>query len=246
MPLIAYFSAQFNDARVLQAATKVTANGKPLTGGRWFFERVWNHPGYPIEGDYRLDSYWPAHAQIRVTIAAQGLYAGPGFGFDNSLTSTFTTGPSHVAVVDGATHRLTLYTDGKVAASYPVALGKPGHATLSGIKVIMERVSDTEMKGQGYDVPDVKWDERLTVEGEYLHSAPWNIYNIEHGIDSSHGCTNLRPDDALALYNTLRVGDVVSYAHIQEATTAMTMGDGYGDWDVSWAQWSGGGAIPTR
>ena len=50
----------------------------------------------------------------------------------------------------------------------------------------------------------IKFDQRLTYDGEYLHSAPWNVYNITHGIDSSNGCTNLLPADAQKLYELPR------------------------------------------
>ena len=56
------------------------------------------------------------------------------------------------------------------------------------------------MRGPGYDERGIKYTQRLTYSGEYLHAAPWNIANIEHGVDSSNGCTNLLPTDAQQLY----------------------------------------------
>ena len=42
----------------------------------------------------------------------------------------------------------------------------------------------------------------------------------------------------------LRVGDVVDYPNAKGP--AMTLGEGYGDWNVPWSQWLTGGAVPTR
>ena len=69
------------------------------------------------------------------------------------------------------------------------------------------------------------------------------LVHIEKGIDSSNGCTNLRPEDAAFLYRTLRVGDVVQYVHVKGP--AATMSTAFADWDVPWPTWVKGGAVPT-
>ena len=61
--------------------------------------------------------------------------------------------------------------------------------------------------------------------------------------DSSNGCTNLLPSDAQKLYGLLRIGDVVNYPNANGP--AMQLGNGYGDWNVSWSQWLTGGYAPT-
>ena len=42
----------------------------------------------------------------------------------------------------------------------------------------------------------------------------------------------------------LNIGDVVRYPHTDGPR--MRLGDGYGDWNLNWAQWSTGGLISTR
>lgn len=250
IPVIAFFSRNIVDATALQRATTVTINGQKVPGGRWYFEPVSGHPGYPIEGDYRLRDPWPAHARIFVDIPATGLSAGPGLAFDDSLTSTFAIGASHIATVSNATHTLTLKVDNQVEGRYAVSLGAPNTPTARGTKVVMEKGLDIRMTGPGYDDPHVKFTQRLTYRGEYLHAAPWNCTgspgcagpanNIGRA-DSSNGCTNLRPGDAEKLYGLLRIGDIVQYPDANGP--AMTMGDGYGDWNVPWSRWLTGGAV---
>jgi lipoprotein-anchoring transpeptidase ErfK/SrfK len=241
IPVIAFFSRKISDATALQNATTVKINGKKVNGGHWYFEPVTGHPGYPIEGDYRLRNYWPAHSSIFVDIPVKGMSAGPGLAFDDSLTSSFATGAANIATVDNNSHKLTLMTDGHFEGTYPVSLGLPDTPTSRGIKVIMEKGVDICMSGPGYYECHIKYDQRLTYGGEYLHSAPWNIKHIKAGINSSNGCTNLLPADAQKLYGILEIGDVVQYPNANGP--AMTMGAGYGDWNVPWALWLTGGDV---
>lgn len=242
MPVIAFFSKKITSAKALQAATTVTVNGTPMKGA-WYFEYSSFYKGYPIEGHFRLQNYWPAHSHVHVNIPAKGLSAGPGLAYDDSLTSDFYIGASHIATVSDITHKITIVSDGKKWGTFPVSLGSHKTPTTNGIKVIMEKGIDISMRGPGYYDPHVKYTQRLTYGGEYLHSAPWNIYNIKHGIDSSNGCTNLLPDDAVTLYHFLRVGDVVKYPNADGPH--MQLGQGYGDWNLTWGAWQSGGLVPT-
>jgi lipoprotein-anchoring transpeptidase ErfK/SrfK len=242
MPVIAFFSRKIKDAKPLQQATKVTVNGHAMQGA-WYFEYSSYYKGYPVEGHFRLQNYWPAHARIHVSIPAKGLSAGGNLAYDDSLTSDWLTGPRNVSTVDDSTHKMTVTSDGKVWGTFPVSLGATNTPTASGTKVIMEKGISVCMRGPGYYECGVKYTQRLTYGGEYLHSAPWNISNIEHGVDSSNGCTNLLPADAQKLYQFLRVGDVVIYPNANGP--AMSLGAGYGDWNVSWGEWQTGGLVPT-
>ncbi len=239
--MIAFFSHKLADASALQEATTLTINNKPVSGARWYFEPVTGQPGYPVEGDLRLNRYWPAHSSIFVSIKTKGLSAGDGYAFDDSLTSSFTTGAANVLTVSNHRHDITFVSDGKKMATYPVSLGARNTPTAYGTKVIMEKGLSICMSGPGYHECGIKYTQRLTYGGEYLHAAPWNTYNIEHGINSSNGCTNLYTKVAKTLYGELEVGDVVKYPDANGP--AMTMGAGYGDWNVPWSQWLGGGYV---
>jgi lipoprotein-anchoring transpeptidase ErfK/SrfK len=242
MPVVAYFSRQFASAKSLSAATTITIDDKQVHGA-WYFERSTQRPGYPVEGHLRLRDYWPADARITVQIESRHLSGGPGYTFANAARLTFSTGPRVVAVVDDATHRLSITRDGKPMGSYPVALGAAATPTSRGVKVIMQKDPAVCLRGPGFHECGVRYAEQLTYSGEYLHAAPWNMANIKMGRDTSNGCTNLLPSDAAALYKTLTVGDVVVYP---DATGPPMRADaGYGDWNVPWSVWQGGGLIPN-
>jgi lipoprotein-anchoring transpeptidase ErfK/SrfK len=244
MPIIAYLSRSIGDAHAFSKATKVTVNGRQVNGG-WYFEYKSGLPGKPIEADYRTADYWPAHARIHMDLPVKGLSAGKNMAFDDSLTLDFTTGPANILTVDNTTHKMSVTSDGKPWGTFPVSLGDPKTPTKRGVKVIMEKVPTVCMHDvhHTYYECGIKFDQRLTYSGEYLHSAPWNVYNITHGVNSSNGCTNLLPKDAEKLYKFLSIGDVVTYRNADGPL--MRLGDGYGDWNVPWPEWLGGGLYRT-
>jgi lipoprotein-anchoring transpeptidase ErfK/SrfK len=242
MPIIAFFSKKITSGKALQDATKTTVDGQPLNGA-WFFEYSSYYRGYPIEAHWRPKEYWPAHAKVHVDIPTKGLAAGKGLVFDDSLTLDFSTGARNLSSVDETTHKITVTSDGKPYGVFPVSLGSHRTPTTHGVKVIMEKGRDIPMRGPGYYDAHVKFTQRLTYSGEYLHSAPWNVSNIHNGVDSSNGCTNLLPSDAQRLYHFLQVGDVVDYPNANGP--AMQMGSGYGDWNVNWGTWQSGGLVST-
>ena len=240
MPVIAYFSKKITNAKSLQDATTVTVNGAAATGA-WYFEYSSASRSYPIEGHYRLQNYWPANSKIHLAIPAKGLSAGTGLSYDDSLTLDFSTHDRIISTVDDSTHEMTVVDNGTKYGTFPVSLGANDTPTARGIKVIMEKGRDISMRGPGYYDAHVKFTQRLTYNGEYLHAAPWNHHLGQ--VDSSNGCTNLSTSDAQKLYGFLGVGDVVNYPNA--TGPAMTLGAGYGDWNVSWSQWQTGGLVHT-
>jgi lipoprotein-anchoring transpeptidase ErfK/SrfK len=240
MPIIAYLSVRITDAKAFAAATKVTVNGSPATGA-WYFEKSAVYKGYPLEAHYRPQQYWPAHAQIHLDLPVKGQPAGTGLVFDNSLTLDMSTGAANISKIDGHTERMTVTSDGKQVFSFPVSLGKASTPTFSGTKVVMEKDRVQRMTGPGYDLK-VPWSVRITNSGEFVHSASWNGGNIGQR-STSHGCTNLNVSDAQHFYDFAQVGDVTEYTNTGGPT--MPSWDGYGDWNVSWSTWQGGGVLRT-
>jgi lipoprotein-anchoring transpeptidase ErfK/SrfK len=240
MPIIAWFNVAPTSGVAFAAATKVTVNGSPIKGA-WYFEHT-SHAGSALEAHFRPQNYWPAHATVSVDLPIKGLSAGPGLSFDDSLTLSIATGAANISVVNAATLQITVKSDNKLFGVFPVSLGADNTRTLRGTKVIMEKGADIPMKGPGYYDAHVQWTQRLTYGGEYLHSAPWNIANL--GVRStSNGCTNLSPGIAKELYALMHIGDVVEFPNANGAT--MQLGQGYGDWNLSWAAWLTGGALKT-
>src|SRR5262245_9228823 len=138
MPIIAYLSKSIKDATAFSQATKVTVNGEQAEGA-WFFQKSAIYKGYPLEAHYRLQDYWPAHAEIHMDLPVDGLSAGPDLVFDNSLTLDMSTGAENISKIDGSTKRMVVTSDGKQKFTFPVSLGKASTPTFGGIKVVMEK-----------------------------------------------------------------------------------------------------------
>jgi len=240
MPIIAYLSAAITNARAFTAATRVSVNGAPAAG-TWYFEKSSIYPGYPLEAHYRLADYWPGHAKIHLDLPVKGLSAGTGLVFDNTLTLDMATGAANISKIDGSTERMVVTSDGTQVLSFPVSLGKASTPTFGGVKVLMDKKAVERMVGPGYD-EQVPWSIRVTNSGEYIHSASWNGGNIGQR-STSHGCTNLTEANAKTFFDFAQVGDVAEYTNTGGPT--MPVWDGYGDWNLSWATWKAGGAVPS-
>jgi lipoprotein-anchoring transpeptidase ErfK/SrfK len=241
MPIIATFNRKITDGVEFAKHVKVTVNGQAVNGG-WYFEYSDPKSGHRMEAHYRMQNFWPGHAHVQVMFNLKGVSAGKGLAFDGKLASLdFHTGARNIAIVDDAAHRITVNSDGKPKYQFRVSLGADNTPTAHGTKVIMEKGASICMRGPGYHECGVKYTQRLTYGGEYLHAAPWNTSNINRGVDSSNGCTNMHTADAKTLYDFLRIGDVVQYPNANGPS--MTMGMGYGDWNVPWVEWQSGGAV---
>jgi hypothetical protein len=72
-----------------------------------------------------------------------------------------------------------------------------------------------------------------------VHSAPWSV-GQQGDSNVSHGCINLSPANAQWFYDHFGVGDVVEV--INSGGPPLPIWDTYGDWAVSWSEWTAGTA----
>lgn len=255
MAVMVLFSKAPTDSGAFTKAAIVTVNGKKADGA-WFWQAP-TVPGYAMEALYREKGYWPAHSSIEVDLPVNGLSAGPGLAYDDSLTVTFKIGAAHVSQVDNAQHRMVVTSDGTVVKNMPVSLGYANTPTYNGTKVIMAKgsvapgthtplpqgqVRMVSAPGEPYYNLMVPWSVRITNSGEFIHAASWNTGNIGSR-NTSHGCTNLDPKDAEWFYNFSLIGDVVQYPDANAKGTVQPSWDGWGWWNVPWSEWSRGGEL---
>lgn len=86
-----------------------------------------------------------------------------------------------------------------------VSTGKPGYRTLPGTFAVYLKYEQAHMKGDDYDTPDVPWT--MYYSGDFaVHGAYWHN---DFGTPVSHGCVNLRVDEARALYDWAPMGTEV-------------------------------------
>ena len=86
----------------------------------------------------------------------------------------------------------------------------------------------------------IQYAQRLTWSGQYIHSAPWSTGAQGHR-NVSHGCVNVSPSNAQWLFDKTLIGDPVV---VKGTGTKLGYGDGWTPWDVSWANFVKGSALP--
>jgi lipoprotein-anchoring transpeptidase ErfK/SrfK len=199
---------------------------------------------------YRPSTYWPAHAKIDVRSTLNGVRLAKGVygGADKPLT--IHTGDRIEAVTDASSDQMTFKDDGKLVNTFPVTTGKPGFDTRNGVKVVLDKESFVQMKSatvgiaagssDSYDLP-VYWATRVTWSGEYVHAAPWSQGSQGYA-NVSHGCTGMSTSDAEWFFDHVRVGDLVQVVNSQ-GPMMTPFDNGFGDWNLSWAQWQKGSAL---
>jgi lipoprotein-anchoring transpeptidase ErfK/SrfK len=239
MPVIVRFSEPVKDRAAVEQALRVTS-AKPIVGSwSWVSDE---------EIHYRPKEFWPAYNKVTVDVDLKGVDAGRGVWGMENRTVKFRTGSSMISVVDVDAHTLTVYRNGKKARVIPVSTGKAGFLTRNGTKVILEKhtlkVMDAQTIGISPGDPeyyrlDVPYAMRVTWSGEFVHAAPWSVGS--QGRDNvSHGCVGMSPSNAIWLFNLSTVGDVVK---VVGSPRQLEPGNGYTDWNVSWAEWTAGSAL---
>jgi lipoprotein-anchoring transpeptidase ErfK/SrfK len=240
MPVIVKFDVPVTDHAAIEKSLHVVS--QPAQKGSWHW--VSNN-----EVHWRPAKYWKPGTTVTVNADINGVPAGNGIYGQLDRSETFHIGASHIYKVNIKTDQLRVYDNGKLTRTIPVTTGMPGFTTRSGVKVIVEKDRYHTMNSEtigidpnsalGYDIKNVEYAMRLTYSGEFLHAAPWSVASQGHA-NVSHGCTGMSTSNAGWLYHMSLRGDVV----VTTGTTRhMTLTNGYGDWNESFAQYQQGSAL---
>ena len=201
---------------------------------------------------FRPTTFWPGNSTITITSSLDGVVMGRSganyvVGAKSLGTSyVFQTARSLIARVDGATRMMKVYVDGDRVHTFPISLGKSGWETRNGVKVVstLKEPKHTYTSvaldidpnvEEPYELKDIPWNTRLTPTGEFMHAAPWALSRLGKW-NGSHGCTNMRPEDAKWIYDVTIPGDVVLYTRTGGLTVEPGNGPG-GLWNIPASQW---------
>jgi len=100
---------------------------------------------------------------------------------------------------------LYVYQDGQSIKQFLVSTGLENTPTPTGEFQIQTKIDTTRMTGPGYDLPNVLWT--MYFYQDYgIHGAYWHN---NFGQPMSHGCVNMREEDAQWLYSWAPVGTSV-------------------------------------
>jgi LysM repeat protein len=107
--------------------------------------------------------------------------------------------------VDISSQRLTAYQGNTPVFSALISSGLPRTPTVIGRFKVYTKLRSTRMRGPGYDLPGVPYT-MYFYKGYAIHGTYWHN---NFGRPMSHGCVNMRTQDAGWLFNWASVGTPV-------------------------------------
>jgi lipoprotein-anchoring transpeptidase ErfK/SrfK len=238
MPIALTFSSKVIDKAAVQKALSVRTSVP--TEGSW----AWLND---TTVHWRPRTYFAPDTRVSVTAKLYGIAMGNGSFGREDIGSSFTIGRSYVLRGDTRTHRLAVYSNGIQVGDYPASYGldsDPGRRTHSGTHVVMSKYPVYYMSNPQYHYKDVeaRWAVRMSDNGEFIHSAPWSVAQ-QGKTNVSHGCINLSPANARAVFDAVLPGDAVE---IIGSSRQLGPNDGdYYDWAISWESWLAMSAVPN-
>ena len=240
MPVVVSFDVPVTDRAAFEKQMTVTSS--PAQPGTW-------HWMSDYEAHWRPKAYWEPGTTVDVDVDVNGVDAGDGIYGQEDREVGFTVLDSHVYKVNAQTHQMQVFSNGDLLRTIPITTGKAGFTTRSGTKVIMEKFESRRMNSEtvgiaagsaeSYDIADVEYAMRLTYSGEFIHAAPWSV-SSQGSANVSHGCTGMSTENAAWLFDMTLRGDVVEYVGTDRP---MTLDNGYGDWNASYADYRQASAL---
>lgn len=236
------FNTAVKDTKAVEDAISVTTSNDTEGGFFWID---------PYELRWRPKEFWQPHTEVTVAAELYGHKFGDGLWGGDDVEISFTIGDAVETVVDNADKSLSVYRDGELIKSFPIALGRDGsYDTPNGTYVVGDRHDELVMDsrtyglelGKGGYVTPVKWATQLSYSGIYVHAAPWAAGAIGSS-NVSHGCINASTEDAKWFLDTVQRGDPVIVKNTGGAT--LTQYDGLGYWNLDWETRSGGSEDPN-
>jgi lipoprotein-anchoring transpeptidase ErfK/SrfK len=241
MPVIVTFDIPVTNKASIEKHMSVSASPRQPGAWHWISDQ---------EVHWRPKSYWRAGSSVAVDVDINSIPAGAGIYGQESRHVEFDIGDAHVYKVNMDTHQMRVLSNGSLLRTIPITTGEePKFTTRSGVKVILEKFRSKRMNSEtigidrnspdGYDIDDVEYAMRVTYSGEFVHAAPWSVGDQGYA-NVSHGCTGMSTANAGWLYNMTLRGDVVEYTGTDKP---MELTNGYGDWNLDFADWSAGSAL---
>ncbi|GAA3442471.1 L,D-transpeptidase [Planomonospora venezuelensis] len=239
MPIIVDFDVPVRDRAAVEKALEVRSSSAVEGAWRWVGE---------TRAIYRPRHHWPAGEKVGFTAYLSGVRAAKDVYGTADHAVRFTVGRAQISTIDTRTHRMTVSRDGKVVQRMAISAGMATtreYTTTSGAHLTMDKANPVRMvspnRREGdpgyYDVM-IDHAVRISDSGEYIHAKD-NVW-AQGRTNVSHGCINARPDQAAWFYTNALRGDPVI---IRGTDRQLEWDNGWGYWQLSWADWLKGSAL---
>jgi lipoprotein-anchoring transpeptidase ErfK/SrfK len=238
-PVAVQFDENIPNRLAAQKAIKITTN-PPVEGAFYWLNNR--------EVRWRPAQYWKPGTTVDVAVNIYGADLGDGLFGQENVTTHFTIGDEVIATADDNTKIITVRRNGEVVKTMPTSMGKNSAPTNNGVYLVGNRFTHIVMDSSTYGVPvnspngyrtDVDWATQISYSGIFVHSAPWSVGSQGY-TNTSHGCLNVSPGNAVWFYDNTKRGDIVAVINTVGSTLPGT--DGLGDWNIPWEQWKAGNA----
>jgi lipoprotein-anchoring transpeptidase ErfK/SrfK len=238
-PVAVRFDENIPNRLAAQKAIKVTTN-PPVEGAFYWLNNR--------EVRWRPAQYWKQGTTVDVAVNTYGVDLGDGLFGQQNVTTRFSIGDEVISTADDNTKIVTVRRNGEVVKTMPTSMGKNSTPTNNGVYLVGDRFSHIVMDSSTYGVPvnspngyrtDVDWATQISYSGIFVHSAPWSVGSQGY-TNTSHGCLNVSPSNAVWFYDNSKRGDIVEIINTVGSTLPGT--DGLGDWNIPWEQWKAGNA----
>jgi lipoprotein-anchoring transpeptidase ErfK/SrfK len=238
-PVAVQFDENIPNRLAAEKAIKITTN-PPVEGAFYWLNNR--------EVRWRPGHYWKPGTTVEVAVNTYGVDLGDGLFGQENVTTHFTIGDEVVATADDNTKIVTVRRNGEVVKTMPTSMGKNSTPTNSGVFIVGNRFTHIIMDSSTFGVPvnspngyrtDVDWATQISYSGIFVHSAPWSV-GAQGYTNTSHGCLNVSPRNAVWFYDNTKRGDIVEVVNTVGSTLPGT--DGLGDWNIPWEQWRAGNA----
>ncbi|MFK0001784.1 Ig-like domain-containing protein [Paenarthrobacter sp. NPDC090522] len=236
-PIEINFSEPVLDKAAMEKRVGITVSSGQPVAWHWYSDK---------KVRIRPEAFWASGSTVTVDMKLLGVDFGNGMIGNGNVTSTFTTGPQRIAVVDDTTKTMNVYINGQLEHTAPVSLGGEDWLSPTGYAAIMEQERHSNFNAgtiglkpgdKGYYPPlVVEYANRLTWSGVYVHQALEAAWGAIGRVNVSHGCVGLLPEDAAWFFNNMKTGDVVQI--LNTGAPPVEPLEGFGDWNIPWASYA--------
>lgn len=235
-PIQLTFSEPVKNKKAVEKAITITSTSGQAGAFHWYSDTMVR---------YRPETFWAAHSTITVKMDLFGVDLGNGQIGNFTKTNSVHIGDKRTAVADAQAHTFTAYINDQPVHTWPATLGDTRFPSARGYLVLMEKQRKAHFVAASiglkpgdpanYGELDVEYATRLTPSGEFIHQATDNALPYLGQVNLSHGCIGLGPDGASWVFDNMTSGDVVQIINTQGDYA--NFDDGFGDWNIPWAQY---------